>query len=403
MRHLFKTFVLAGCLLATTATAALAYVRAGDFSITPMVGYHVYDGALELKDSEAFGLAVGYSLTKNWAIELDARFVPTEADMKGGPDIDTWIATVNALYHFTPEKDFVPYLALGIGGMEYDFNSKGGDDDDGDLIANWGAGFKYALADKVDLRFDVRHILDFRLNDEWNTQGDSTVRHQASAMFGLNFHFGGSPGAPVKAVPAAAPMAPQEAPAAVAAVAASVPVDSDGDGDGVVDAADKCPGTPAGARVDADGCPADTDGDGVPDYLDACLETPKGARVDEKGCPFVLKPVEILTLHILFATNKDQVTPFHYRELDRAFAFIQKYPDHDIVVEGHTDSQGSDAYNQQLSQRRAENVRKVLVEKYNVPASRISAKGFGESQPTATNETAAGREQNRRVVISIMP
>lgn len=395
MRHLLKTVVLAGCLLATTATAALAYVRAGDFSITPMVGYHGFDGALELKNSEAFGLAVGYSLTKNWAIEVDARFVPTEVDMTGGPDVDTWIGTVNALYHFTPERDFVPYLALGVGGLQYDVDGYGKDED---FVANWGAGFKNAVADNVDLRLDLRHLLNFRTDNDFQTTDDSSVRHQFSAMFSLNVHFGGDPGAPVKAAPAAAPVVQQ---AVAAPVAAPVPMDSDGDG--VVDAADRCPGTPVGVRVDAAGCPVDTDGDGVPDYLDACLDTPKGARVDEKGCPFVIKPVEILTLHILFATDKDQVTPFHYRELDRAFAFIQKYPDHDIVVEGHTDSQGSDAYNQQLSQRRAENVRKVLVEKYNVPASRISAKGFGESQPTATNETAAGREQNRRVVISIMP
>lgn len=397
MRHLLKTVVLAGCLLAITATAALAYVRAGDFSLTPMIGYHGFDGALDLKNSEAFGLAVGYSLTKNWAIEFDARFVPTEVDLQGGPDVDTWIGTVNALYHFNPDASVVPYLALGIGGLQYDVEGFGKDED---FVANWGAGFKNAVADNVDLRLDLRHLLNFRTDNDFQTTDDSSVRHQFSAMFSLNVHFGGEHGAPVKAAPAAAPVVQQVEPAPAAAPA---PMDSDSDGDGVLDSLDKCPGTPAGARVDADGCPIDTDGDGVPDYLDACLDTPKGARVDEKGCPFVIKPVEILTLHLLFATDKDQVTPFHYRDLDKAFAFIQKYPDHDVIVEGHTDSQGSDEYNRQLSRRRAENVRKVLVEKYGVPASRISARGFGEEQPTATNETADGREQNRRVVISIMP
>lgn len=400
MRQLLKIIVLAACLLAVTAAVAFANVRAGDVSVTPMVGYLGFDGALDLKDSEAFGLAVGYSLTKNWALEFDGRFAPTEADMKGGPDVDTWIGTVNALYHFTPDKSLVPYLALGLGGLQYDVDGGGQDED---FVANWGAGFKDAITDNVDLRLDLRHMLDFRVDNDFQTQDDNTVRHLFSAMLSLNVHFGGVSAAPVKAALPIDSELKMAAPVPVALPPALAPAPGDGDRDGVADAADKCPDTAPGVRVDADGCPADSDGDGVPDYLDACLDTPKGARVDARGCPFVVKPVETLNLHLIFATNKDQVTPFHYRELDKADAFIKKYPDHDIIVEGHTDSRGGDDFNQKLSQRRAENVTRVLVEKYGVPASRISAKGFGESQPTASNETADGREQNRRVVISIMP
>lgn len=400
MRHLFHVIVLAGVLLAAAATASFAEVRAGDFTVTPMIGVHAFDGALELENSEAYGLAVGYSLTKNWAIELDARYAPTEPKANSDVDVDTLVGTVNALYHFTPKRDFVPYLAIGAGVLQYDIDGGGRDEDP---VANWGAGFKYALADHLDLRLDLRHILDFRLDQDGDTQDDDTLRHQFSAMVGLNIHFGGGAApAPAKPAPVVAPsVEPPAAPAPVAPVAPATPQDSDGDG--VLDPADKCPGTPAGTRVDAAGCPADTDGDGVADYLDACIDTPKGAKVDERGCPFVIKPVETLNLHLLFATNRDQVTPFHYRELDRAAAFIQKYPDHDVVVEGHTDSRGADEFNQKLSQRRAENVARTLVEKYGVPAGRISAKGFGESQPAASNGTANGREQNRRVVISIMP
>lgn len=397
MRKFMQCIALAGCLSASVATAALANVRAGDFTVAPMIGYHGFDGALELKNSEAYGLALGYNLTKNWALELDARFAPTEADVTGGPDVDVWVGTINALYHFYPNKSLVPYLAFGVGGMQYDVDGVGKDED---FVANWGGGFKDAIADNVDLRLDLRHLLDFRVDNDFQTDDDNTIRHQFSAMFSLNVHFGGSSPAPAKAVPAVAPAASMSVPAAPPA-AASAALDSDGDS--VLDPADKCPGTPAGARVDAAGCPADTDGDGVADYLDACVDTPKGARVDAQGCPFVIKPVETLNLHLLFATNKDQITPFHYRELDRAAAFIREYPDHDVVVEGHTDSTGSDEFNKELSRRRAENVARALVEKYGVPAARISAKGFGEEQPVAANDTAGGREQNRRVVINIMP
>ncbi|NJC87586.1 MAG: OmpA family protein [Desulfuromonas sp.] len=400
MKKFCKTIVLAGCLLAATSAVALASVREGAFTVTPMIGVHAFDGALELENSEAYGLAIGYSLTRNWAIELDARFAPTEPKGMSDMDVDALVGTVNALYHFKPGRDFVPYLAVGAGVLQYDVDGSGRDEDP---VVNWGAGFKYALADHVDLRLDLRHLLDFRLDKDGETQDDDTLRHQFSAMVGLNVQFGGVAAAPVVKAAPPAPVVQQAVAAPVAASPAVIPAPGDGDHDGVSDAVDHCLDTAPGVRVNEDGCPADSDGDGVPDFKDACLDTPRGARVDGQGCPFVVTPVETLNLHLLFATNKDQVTPFHYRELDRAAAFIQKYPDHDVVVEGHTDNRGGDEFNRTLSQRRAENVVKVLVEKYGIPAGRIAAKGFGASQPTASNDTAEGREQNRRVVISIMP
>jgi OOP family OmpA-OmpF porin len=81
---------------------------------------------------------------------------------------------------------------------------------------------------------------------------------------------------------------------------------------------------------------------------------------------------------------------------------MSQYPDVIVELEGHTDSMGTDQYNQGLSQRRAEAVRQVLIGRYNVQASRVSATGYGESQPVASNETAAGREQNRRVITVII-
>lgn len=388
MKNIVSFIVVTVCLTALAAATASAEVRPGAFTLSPMVGYQGFDSNLNLDNSAAYGLGLGYNLTRNWAVELDTRYAPTEVDTAGGADVDMLSVTVNALYHFMPEGNFVPYLALGVGGLQYDIDGGGNDED---LIANWGGGFKYSLGQNLDLRLDLRHVIDFRTDHRFNSQGDTA--HNLSAMFGLNFQFGGNSGTPAMKPASPEPMAAVAPPAA--------PLDSDGDG--VFDSADRCPGTPAGVRVDAVGCPADTDGDGVPDYKDACLDTPKGTKVDDKGCPVEVKPVDSLALHILFGVDKDQVTPFHYKELDKAFAFIQKYPGYPVVVEGHTDSTASDTYNQKLSERRAENVRKVLVEKYGVAAERITATGFGESRPAATNSTAFGREQNRRVVISIMP
>jgi OOP family OmpA-OmpF porin len=113
--------------------------------------------------------------------------------------------------------------------------------------------------------------------------------------------------------------------------------------------------------------------------------------------------VASMTLDILFGFDKSQVTPFHYAELQKASEFIERYPMYKVVVEGHTDDQGPADYNQALSQRRADSVSKVLIDKYSVPASRIRSTGFGPTQPVASNATEEERVKNRRVEISIRP
>jgi len=82
--------------------------------------------------------------------------------------------------------------------------------------------------------------------------------------------------------------------------------------------------------------------------------------------------------------------------------FLKAYPETNAVLEGHTDSIGSEKYNLDLSKRRAESIKKYLVEKFDISAARISTMGFGKSQPVATNKTEEGRQQNRRVVANIV-
>lgn len=105
---------------------------------------------------------------------------------------------------------------------------------------------------------------------------------------------------------------------------------------------------------------------------------------------------------ILFDVDKDQVRPNAMQPLSTAADVLVKYPDTYVTVEGHTDSTGSLAYNQSLSERRAMRVRDVLVEN-GVPFDRLSVRGYGESDPIADNETAEGRQANRRVQLEIRP
>src|SRR5690606_16543731 len=97
--------------------------------------------------------------------------------------------------------------------------------------------------------------------------------------------------------------------------------------DGVIDANDRCPGTPPGTPVDATGCELDSDGDGVVDSKDACPGTPPGTRVDARGCVPQKTTVETIKLNILFPTNSDEVTDQYQSEVKKVADFLNKYPD----------------------------------------------------------------------------
>jgi OOP family OmpA-OmpF porin len=147
--------------------------------------------------------------------------------------------------------------------------------------------------------------------------------------------------------------------------------------------------------------PMDSDGDGVTDNIDKCPDTPKNIKVDKVGCPIPIKERISITLQIEFDYDKDDVRPEYNSQIEEVANFLKAYPDKDVSLEGHTDSEGSDAYNDDLSKRRAESVKNVLTETFGVDAARIATEGYGEARPVATNETPEGRQQNRRVVANI--
>lgn len=167
----------------------------------------------------------------------------------------------------------------------------------------------------------------------------------------------------------------------------------DSDGDGVPDSIDKCPGTPRGVQVDENGCPPDSDGDGVPDYLDQCPDTPKGAPVNVVGC-WTLKGIN-------FDYNKWDIKPQYDGLLKENIEVLKMNPTFIVEVQGHTDSVGSQQYNQPLSEKRAEAV-KVHFIANGIEPNRVSVRGFGKLAPIASNETAEGRAQNRRIEIKII-
>ncbi|MBT1711525.1 OmpA family protein [Fulvivirgaceae bacterium PWU5] len=178
---------------------------------------------------------------------------------------------------------------------------------------------------------------------------------------------------------------------------------ADGDSDGVEDSKDKCPNTEKGIKVDEVGCPADTDGDGVTDNLDAC-PTSKGEG-SVNGCPEIKEEVKkrlnFATRGIAFENGKAVLKPSSFPMLNEVVSILEEYKDYKLKMGGHTDASGSNATNLTLSQARVESVKAYLVSK-GVSEDRIEAVGYGEEQPIATNGTAAGRAQNRRVALELI-
>lgn len=177
---------------------------------------------------------------------------------------------------------------------------------------------------------------------------------------------------------------------------AAEPMDGDADGDGVPDSKDRCPNTPKGAAVDADGCPKDSDGDGVPDYKDNCPGTPRGAKVDPKGCE-IMANVMINTTTDHFDFDSAKLKPAMKAELDAVAAKVKASKGSEkLHIVGHTDSTGPEAYNQTLSERRAQAAADYLG---GMGISNVTVSGKGESSPVADNGTRQGRAMNRRVEI----
>lgn len=108
-----------------------------------------------------------------------------------------------------------------------------------------------------------------------------------------------------------------------------------------------------------------------------------------------------IRLNIHFDHDKSVIKSGYKTEIDRAANFLSNYPNMDAFVEGHTDANGDEAYNQALSQRRAEAVRQALIKTHKIDPTRLKAKGYGESRPIADNSTSQGRAENRRVIITI--
>ncbi|MED5432192.1 MAG: OmpA family protein [Pseudomonadota bacterium] len=326
------------------------------------IGDH-YDSNTSDNETTLPGAQLGYRFNRDWSFQ--GWWERNNSNTVYAGDSDMSIAQGALRKHFYGSSAFEPYVGLGAG--EVKFEQNGGPEVAVETIGTIEGGFQTLLHPHFILDVGARPYYSFD-NERWD----------AEIYAGLNFLIGAS-------------RTEKEEPAPVEDVV------TDSDGDGVPDDRDQCASTPAGAQVDATGCALDDDGDGVVNSMDQCPDTPAGALIDEKGCQQYLDKDVKKTLYVEFGLDKAEVRQTSYSDLELLADEMTQYPSAQLVLEGHTDSTGAASYNKKLSKQRADAVKKVLVENYNIDETRISTVGYGEEKPIADNNTSEGRAQNRRV------
>lgn len=388
------------------------------------------------EDDIGFQIAIGKHLTQAISAEIRAyRHKIEHGDVD--QTIQGWAVDFPIFFHRTPR--FSPYMVLGVGRQDNEFETTGIQTKSDGTNADLGFGFTTALIDQgFGVRFDVRYRYTHQDTNHIANTGDF---HDGIVNLGLHIPFGPAPVPPDTDgdgvfdrddnCPGTPPGTPVDS--------LGCPLDTDGDG--VIDPNDTCPGTPPGTPVDNRGCPLDSDGDGVPDNDDACPGTPPGTPVDGRGCPFEKEeepepepaapdsdgdgvpdaddqcpdtvagmkvdddgcviPQNFILKGVFFEFDSAQLTPNSQSILDDVAKALAGQPTIRAEVAGHTDWKGPSDYNLDLSQRRADSVKQYLTDK-GTDGDRLETRGYGESKPIADNTTADGRAQNRRVELNVL-
>lgn len=411
MKRCIRALILVAALISWAGVAGAEGAKYL-FELTPMGGWHMFEGNQNLDDGYTYGVTLGIPLSARWTLEGGFSWIDSETEV-GDVDVEGQRYGLDLLFHFRPGSDFRPFVLVGGGALRL---SPDGGTKDTDEMANYGAGIKYALMPDLDLRAEVRHVMPF-----------DDFYHNLVAQLGLTLSFGKRQ-APTKMGPGdsdgdgvtddmdACPATP----AGFAVDSVGCPMVVDADGDGVTDEMDLCPGTPPGVAVGDRGCPRDTDGDGIPDSADRCPNSPAGAPVDESGCPLVLDadkdgvkdsmdrcpdtPVGAkvdkrgcwVIKGLTFDSGKSAIKPEFNLLLGEVVQILKANPKVRVAIEGYTDSMGGEAGNQRISEARAKAVHDELVSR-GIAKERLEYRGFGEKNPVADNTTDEGRKKNRRV------
>jgi OOP family OmpA-OmpF porin len=380
--------------------------------IAPSVGYtlfdsvHTYgptnDDGYSIEDELNLGIGLGYQFNRHWAVEINYQQTDSERDEPRVDDVKIEHLHLDGMYHFNNISDNSGfYIPFGIGEQKYQVDDIDSEDE---TSVNVGVGYRYMPFSRVYFRTDVRAVY----GDEADTVDGvfnlgvvfmfatppSQKRHQKEEE---RMHQDADSDGVMNADDQCANTLSGTA---VDAKGCDLVVDADEDG--VLDTDDQCADTPMNTQVDNTGCAmpmADADGDGIDDSVDKCSNTTEGWEVDAMGCP-VAKD-RAFELEVGFKNASNQVTEASMESIDHLGEIMANADELSVRLLGYTDSSGPAAFNQDLSEKRAQSVKNLIVERHDVDASRIEVVGKGEADPIADNRTREGRAQNRRVVAEL--
>lgn len=363
--------LLCAALLGGLSVAHVAGAQEFDdrWYLTGSVGQNFQDNDRNTEDAQFLTLGLGKMISPNWSLDAELNYQNPNPTRDENLNWSQYGISFDARRHFMLEgRDWHPYIVAGLGYQrsEEEFDAfpnvnSPAEREDGNMSAKLGVG-----AQTHGDRMKVRMELAYRYDADDSAVGssydgsieDSDDFGDLLASIGVIIPLGAAAAAPA---PAPAPAAPNCA-------------DLDDDGDGVNNCDDKCPGSQAGQTIGPDGCP-------VP------------VSIDLKG--------------VNFDYDKSNLRPDAVSILSEATEILKRYPELKVEVAGHTDSKGTDAYNQGLSERRAKAVYDYLTSN-GVDASRLAGpNGYGESRPIApnTNEDGSdnpeGRAKNRRTELNV--
>lgn len=329
--------------------------------------------------SALVGARYGFYPAAGFGVEIEGGVMPTEI-ASSGLSATLWNARGSLVAQLS-RSSIVPFVLAGAGTLGVNSGVLGRDIDP---ALHFGGGVKVNLSRHTQLRIDLRDVLSYQRG-----VGDKLRSNNFEVTAGFSMTLGRSRPTPPKA-----------------------PERKDSDGDGYYDDEDMCPykAETFNDFLDGDGCPeTDRDGDGFWDQpdQDACPDEPetRNGFEDDDGCPDEL-PDEVEEFMgvidgIHFEFDRDTIRPDSATVLDEAVMILAKYDSIRIEISGHTDGEGDAAYNVDLSQRRAESVRRYLVQ-HGIAGDRVETRGYGLSRPISENYSAEGRALNRRIEFAVM-
>ncbi len=278
-------------------------------------------------------IGIGKYLSKNNILKLE--FEKSEKTNVNSQNETLTRTLLNVEHCFDNETKFTPYVFAGTG---YQWVSGAYNNE---IVADAGVGIKYAINNTLGAFVQTRFLRDFSNND-----------NHRSFLVGVEYKFGQTQSLQkVESVQQPKPI--------------QKPVVVDSDNDGVVDSMDKCPNTPAGVKVDKNGCPMS------------------------------------FNFNITFKNNSSKIQPQFVSRIQKFALFLKNNPAYKAEIEGYTDNKGSKIYNEVLSLKRAKAVYLELI-KLGVDKKRLSFVGYGDKNPIASNKTKEGRIKNRRVIAKLI-